>query len=235
MGKEEGPAVTAEIRVSRDSTYRIQLTEDWTGEKVESHAYAITAVQDQPPQVAWTRPGRDRQATALEEVLTEARADDDFGLRSLELHYALNGAPAAKLDLFKPRGGRLPRSLSATHTFFLEEFELQPGDFVSYFARASDALATTTSDIYFLEVRPFGKQYRQRQSGSPAGRGFRRPGLAALPAPEADPGSHLGIDPRPEAPGPGGISEFPAAGGRVAAQAAAAHPVPWPTGSSAGH
>ena len=171
MRKAEGPAVTGEIRVSRDSTYRIQLTEDWTGEKVESHAYAITAFQDQPPQVAWTRPGRDRQATALEEVLTETRADDDFGLRSLELHYALNGAPTAKIDLFQPGGGGLPRSISATHTFFLEEFELQPGDFVSYFARASDALATSTSDIYFLEVRPFGKQYQQRQSGARRGGG----------------------------------------------------------------
>ena len=171
MRKTEGTAVIGEIEVSGDSTYRIQLTEDWTGENVESHAYAITAFRDQPPQVAWTRPGRDRQATALEEVLTEARADDDFGLRSLELHYALNGAPTARIDLFKPRSGGLPRSVSATHTFFLEEFELQPGDFVSYFARASDALATTTSDIYFLEVRPFGKQYRQRQSGARRGGG----------------------------------------------------------------
>ena len=171
MRQAGGPAVIGEIKVSGDSTYRIQLTEGWTGEKVESHAYAVTAFQDQPPQVAWTRPGRDRQATALEEVLAEARADDDFGLRSLELHYALNGAPTAKIDLFKPRGGRLPRSLSATHTFFLEEFDLQPGDFVSYFARASDALATATSDIYFLEVRPFGKQYRERQSGARRGGG----------------------------------------------------------------
>ena len=175
MRKEEGPAVTGEIKVSGDSTYRIQLTEDWTGKKVESHAYAITAFQDQPPQVAWTRPGRDRQATALEEVLTEARADDDFGLRRLELHYALNGARPATIDLFKPNGGRLPRSISATHTFFLEEFELQPGDFVSYFARASDALSTTTSDIYFLEVRPFGKQYQQRQSGARRGGGSGNP------------------------------------------------------------
>ena len=171
MGKEEGPAVTGEIKVSEDSTYRIQLTEDWTGERVESHAYAIAAIRDQPPQVAWTRPGRDRQATALEEILAEARADDDFGLRNLELHYAHNGARPARIDLFKPGGGRLPRSISATHTFFLEEFELQPGDFVSYYARASDALSTTTSDIYFLEVRPFGKQYRQGQSGARQGGG----------------------------------------------------------------
>lgn len=171
MRKKEGPAAIGDIKVSGDSTYRIQLTEDWTGEKIESHAYAITAFQDQPPQVAWTRPGRDRQATALEEVLTEAKADDDFGLRNLELHYALNGERPAKVDLFKPNGGGLPRSISATHTFFLEEFELQPGDFVSYFAQASDALSTTTSDIYFLEVRPFGKKYQQRQSGAQRGGG----------------------------------------------------------------
>ena len=178
MRKEPGPAVIGDIKVSRDSTYRIQLTEGWTGERVESHPYSITALQDQPPQLAWTRPGRDRQATALEEVLTEAKADDDFGLRNLELHYALNGARTAKVDLFKPKGGRLPRSISATHTFFLEEFDLQPGDFVSYFARASDARSTTTSDIYFLEVRPFGKKYLQRQSG--ARRGGRGAGVDSL-------------------------------------------------------
>ncbi len=166
MRKTPGPTVVGEIKVSKDASYQIQLSDRWNAETVGSYQYSITALQDQPPQLALTKPGRDKRATPLEEVLTETRADDDFGLRSLELHYTLNGGQPSKVKLFKLRGGRSPRSISGTYTFFLEEFELQPGDFVSYFAKASDARATTTSDIYFLEVRPFGKKYLQRQSGS---------------------------------------------------------------------
>ena len=52
----------------------------------------------------------------------------------------------------------------------MEDLELEPGDFVSYFARATDGngvggAQTATTDIYFLEVRPFGKKYRQAQQG----------------------------------------------------------------------
>ncbi len=166
MQKNPGPTVIGEIKVSKDATYQIQLTDRWNAETGGSYEYSITALPDQPPQLALTKPGRDKRATPLEEVLTEARADDDFGLRSLELHYTLNGAQPSQVELFKQKEGRLPQSISGTHTFFLEEFDLQPGDFVSYFARASDARATTTSDIYFLEVRPFGKKYVQSQSGS---------------------------------------------------------------------
>ena len=166
MQKNPGSAAIGEIRVSRDGTYQIQLTDRWNGETVGSYRYLITALQDQPPQLVLTKPGRDMRATPLEEVLTEAKADDDFGLKRLELHYALNGSQPSEVELFEQKRGRAPRSISGTHTFFLEEFELQPGDFVSYFAKASDARTTTTSDIYFLEVRPFGKKYVQRQSGS---------------------------------------------------------------------
>ena len=55
------------------------------------------------------------------------------------------------------------RSLIGAHTFFLEEFNLKPGDFISYYAKARDANSETTSDIYFIEVKPFEMEYRQSQ------------------------------------------------------------------------
>ena len=63
------------------------------------------------------------------------------------------------------------RTLSATHTFFLEEFNLKPGDFISYYARARDANSETTSDIYFIEVKPFEMEYRQSQQQQQQGGG----------------------------------------------------------------
>src|SRR5690606_25082380 len=76
-------------------------------------------------------------------------------------------------DLAGPRP-----EVSAGHTLYLEEMGLQPGDFISYYARASDnrpgeARGVTVSDIYFMEIRPFGRNYRQAEQagGGPGGGG----------------------------------------------------------------
>ena len=59
---------------------------------------------------------------------------------------------------------------------------LEPGDVISYFARASDADRTgaksATTDIYFLEIRPFNREYRQAEQAGGAGgaRGDASPG-----------------------------------------------------------
>ena len=40
-----------------------------------------------------------------------------------------------------------------------------PGDFVSYHARASDAVSHSDTDIFFLEVQPYDREYYQSQTG----------------------------------------------------------------------
>src|SRR5688500_8649981 len=75
-------------------------------------------------------------------------------------------------------GGGARKNTSAEHTLYLEEMKLQPGDLISYCARASDADRaggkTSTTDIYFLEVRPFKREYRQaEQAGGGGGGGAR--------------------------------------------------------------
>ncbi|HEV8189149.1 MAG TPA: hypothetical protein VGP83_15460, partial [Pyrinomonadaceae bacterium] len=63
------------------------------------------------------------------------------------------------------------RSLTGAYTFFLEEYNLKPGDFISYFAKARDASNEATSDIYFIEVKPFEMEYKQSQQGGGQGQG----------------------------------------------------------------
>src|SRR5690606_29920184 len=64
---------------------------------------------------------------------------------------------------------------SAGHTFYLEELDLQAGDLVSYFARATDNSGgranSVTSDMFFMNIRPFGRDYRQAQQGGGGGGG----------------------------------------------------------------
>ncbi|MFB3903021.1 MAG: DUF4175 family protein [Acidobacteriota bacterium] len=158
------------ITVTKDSSYKVQLSGPNDPNSFESIEYSITAFEDQAPQVAVTKPGRDTRVTKLEEVLAEAKADDDFGLRSLELHFSVNGGQENVVNLFRGKG-EAAKSMSGTHTFFLEEYDLQPGDFVTYFARATDVKNKTDSDIYFLEVRPFGREYSQSQTSGMQGGG----------------------------------------------------------------
>src|SRR6185295_19057219 len=119
--------------------------------------YFIRTLADRPPDVRVIRPAGDKQVTPLEEVTVEARADDDFGIAAFDLVYAVRGS-AEKVVPF--RGDRSATGISGSRVIYLEDLGVQPGDFVTYFARARDVARGTRSsegrsDIFFLEVKPF--------------------------------------------------------------------------------
>ena len=159
-----------EITVSRSGFYKVELT-DAAGRYIPASLdYAIDMLDDGSPSVSITKPGRDTKVSSLEEVFIEARAEDDFGVQRLELVYSVNGGEEKTVSL---HGGRGMKDISAGHTLYLEEMKLEPGDLISYFARASDAdragAKSSTTDIYFLEVRPFNREYRQAEQAGGGG------------------------------------------------------------------
>ncbi len=160
--------LSGSITVHRPGSYRILLDSE-QGHRVQASSnYLIDPFTDQPPVLTLTKPGRDIQVTSLEEVTTEMRAQDDYGVRRIELIYSVNGSPATSDTLYGGRPGR--RQFVGGHTLFLEEFELEPGDLVSYYARALDGSGQeTVSDIYFLEIRPFDRNFRQADQGGQPG------------------------------------------------------------------
>ncbi len=165
--------LSAAFKAEKDGFYRFELDAP-TGERVSaSPQYTIDVLTDQPPTVSIAKPGRDTTASPIEEVLVEARAEDDFGVRDLELVYSVNGTAEKSLRLFD--GKNRLSEVTAGHTFYLEELDLKPGDFVSYYARAADNDASggkrQTSDIYFLQIRPLRKEFRRAESDAGAGGG----------------------------------------------------------------
>src|SRR5437667_7459085 len=164
---------TGRVTVDRTTTFRIELTNTDRQKYLGLEEFSMEALDDQKPIVEFTKPGRDTKATKVEEVFTELRAEDDFGVRQLELYYSVNGGPEQKIDLFSSKGDN-PKEISAGHTFFLEEYDLQPGDLVTYYGKAVDTKTpanVVSIDIYFIEVRPFGREYRQGPSGGGGGGG----------------------------------------------------------------
>ena len=165
---------TTSFKADRDGFYRVELDAP-TGERVTaSPQYTIDVLTDQSPVVSISKPGRDTTASPIEEVFVEASAEDDFGVRDLELVYSVNGGAEKTVRLFDGKS-RLPE-VSAGHTFYFEELGVQPGDFVSYFARAADndgvaGPKRASSDLYFVQVRPLKKEFRRAESQAGGGGG----------------------------------------------------------------
>ncbi len=165
--------LTGAFTADKDGFYRFEL-DATTGEHVAgSPQYTIDVLSDQAPTVSIAKPGRDTSASPIEEVVVEARAEDDFGVKDLELVYSVNGAAEKSIRLFD--GKNRLAEVTAGHTFYLEELDVKPGDFVSYYARAADndqgGGKKQTSDIYFLQIRPLRKEFRRAESQGGGGGG----------------------------------------------------------------
>jgi hypothetical protein len=157
----EGEVLSGALTVEADASYRVALTDEAGRTDPGDTEYFIRILNDRPPEIRVRRPARDRDVTPLEEVDVEAEAHDDFGLERLELVYSVGGGPERAVPFPIAPGAK---AASATHTMFLEDLDVRPGDFVSYYVRARDVArgartSEARSDIFFLQVRPFGQEF----------------------------------------------------------------------------
>ena len=184
LTSEPDGSLTGQFTVEHDGFYRIDLDMPEGDPITASPQFTIDALADRMPSVSFSRPRRDLDASALEEVFVEAEAEDDFGVRDLELVYSVNGATDQTVSLYDGSGSPA-REVSAGHTFYLEELGLRPGDFVSYHARVRDndmagGTKTATSDLYFVRIRPFDREFREAQSQAQGGGGGAAGNASAL-------------------------------------------------------
>jgi len=157
---------TADFEISADDVFRVTAADRDGVIHPASDEYTIEALDDTAPALRMVYPGRDKPVTSLEEVYVEVSASDDFGVEDLSLAYSVNGGKEERIRLGIAKG---ERQVSASHTFLLEDFGLQPGDVVSYYALSHDAVSSASTDIYFLEVRPFDREFRQSQIAAGGG------------------------------------------------------------------
>ncbi len=183
---------TADLTVAKDGSYRIALN-DIDGLKNDGDTeYFIRMLNDRPPDVRILRPAGDKQVSPLEEVVIEARADDDYGVRSLELVIKSNTGQEKVVPSTRAPRGAPNRSVGrpAQHTVFLEDLNVKPGDVVTYHARATDVgrgrrSTESRSDIFFLEVKPYEEEFVAAESNA-GGMAGQQTGLEDLIAQQKD-------------------------------------------------
>ncbi len=184
--------LTTSIKVKEDDYYTITITDTDDLSNEPPPEYYVHALPNEPPRLTLEWPVRDIQVSMLEEVPIRVKIEDDFGLPNVSLKYVLNGdeeEQATRLSLKRANKQSNPaapidaqKEFEAEHLFFLEDMKVQPGDFLEYYVEATETSPrgdseVHTSDIYFIEIRPFEMEFRRPLSqgqGGQAGSGLGR-------------------------------------------------------------
>ena len=180
--------MTANLLVAKDGSYRITLNDVDGLSNDGGTEYFIRMLNDRPPDVRILRPAGDKHVSALEEVVIEARADDDYGVRSLELVIKSNAGKEKVIPIGAPITGSVA---DGRHTLYLEDLNVKPGDVVTYHARATDVgrgrrSTESRSDIFFLEVKPYEEEFVASEGQSGGGMQPQETGLEDLIAQQKD-------------------------------------------------
>ena len=141
--------------------------------------HEISLIPDEKPTIEIAKPGRDWQASRIEEVPVRVHAQDDFRVQGVELHYSVNGGDW-KVSPVEGRG----KDVRGDTMLRLEEIgeaqqasgadaqaTLTPGDIVTYYAVAKDRRQSAQTDLFMVQVQPFERRFTQGQGGSQGGGG----------------------------------------------------------------
>ena len=119
-------------------------------------------MDDRPPDVRILRPSATSRSRRSRKCAIEARADDDYGIGAFDLVYAVAGRPEHVVAVHAVSGTNVAKI--GGHLLAAEDLHVKPGDVITYYARARDVgrgkrSTETTSDMFFLEVRPFNEEF----------------------------------------------------------------------------
>ena len=167
--------LSAELPLSDDLEYSVEAR-DSDGMPVAAHRHRIRVTADQPPSVWFDEPRESMEVHTLAEILVRARARDDFGVTRLGIVFQVNNEEEQTLileDITEP----FQREARAEDVLLLEQFLLTQKDCVAYYAFAEDnrpdGAHRTTTDLRFIDIRPFQRIYRLVEPNENMGGGGR--------------------------------------------------------------
>ena len=181
MTISDGNTLTTAIDVIENGRYTIELLcIDGFNNEIPIE-YTVRAVPDAVPEVVIKEPGRDIKTTKLGEVEIVAEATDDYGIAELKLRYRVGAdelkeftlsssvPPSSTIEEGTIGSSSVRRVVDGRYTFYIEEFDVEPGDVISYYAHAMDNNTRTgpgeaSSDIYFIEIRPFNEDFHEGEA-----------------------------------------------------------------------
>ncbi len=165
----EGRYASIDLPLTADVEYSVEAR-DSEGMPLVANRHRVRVTADQPPSVWFEAPSEGMEVHTLAEVLMRVRARDDFGLSKVGIVFQVNNEEERTLvleDVNQPN----QREAKAEQMLMLEQFLLTEKDCVAYYAFAEDnrpdGPQRTTTELRFIDIRPFLRIYRQIEPGEP--------------------------------------------------------------------
>ena len=161
--------VSIEMPLANDMEYSIEA-KDSEGMPLVVNKHRVRVTADQPPSVWFETPSEGLEVHTLAEILILVRARDDFGLSKVGIVFQVNNEEERTLvleDVKQPN----QRDAKAEQILMLEQFLLTQKDCVAYYAFAEDnrpdGTQRTTTELRFIDIRPFQRIYKLIDPGEP--------------------------------------------------------------------
>ena len=174
LTQREDGTFSGQLTLDDDDLYTLRVTDENGKHNQFPVQYVIAPLPDTEPHITLHDPGRDLRVNALEEILIAADVDDDYGLDAFRLTFFVGGGEAQSVSLLDAPG---TLHSAGEHLLFLEDYSLQPGDVITYYLEAQDAMQGAATDMYFIEVIPFDQTYTQVTSAGGGNSGGQQSGL----------------------------------------------------------
>jgi len=167
------PAVSLKgFSMDASSTYSLQLVDTEGRTNKVPALFILEALKNRAPELKLAAPRGDQRVTPIEELAFQGEAWDDFGLRAYGVAYTVAGQETKFIELGQTTKANEKRPFN--YLLKVEELGMKPDQLVSYFVWGDDIgpdgnLRRTSSDMYFVEIRPFEEIFREGQSQDPEG------------------------------------------------------------------
>jgi len=167
MGSENPNIYTTNLSPTESRRYELKLLDSQGLANKVPPRFIIDVHKNLPPELRPTFPNRDLEASPLEEVAFEAEVSDDFGITAHGLNYTLAGTSSKDINLGQSVSSN--KKQKTEYLLELEEYNAQPDQLLTYSFWAEDVgpdgnIRRTSSDLYFIEIRPFEEIFRENQS-----------------------------------------------------------------------
>src|SRR5262245_13341940 len=88
LAEQPDKKLTGSFKMDKDGFYQVELDGPHGEKVVASPKYTVDVIDDLPPTVSFDKPKRDIALNPVEEAALQVRADDDFGVKQLDLIYS---------------------------------------------------------------------------------------------------------------------------------------------------
>ena len=160
------------LELDQNDAYRLLLRDRDGQASVLNPQYEIAVQKDLPPKVSLEFPRGDLEVSALDEIDFAFSVRDDFGIHAFGLTYSIAGAEPVRISLKNP-GTAADLNGSGRYHLALEELDLRAGDLLTWSVWAQDqkpgrAEWEPLGEPFFMEIRPFKRQFREAVSNQQA-------------------------------------------------------------------